>query len=301
MKRFLLIVLSLLLLCGCGGKPGDPVTPDKPVEPATTPEPEPEPEPVSGTPLTDAYVEALDDYVDFEIAFLGLIMEGQSLADVLERAMNVDFGFLSELPESQLVYGDVGQYGNNVYLIIPNQNTDLCIGSYERKTDSMGEIYYKAEYSAPVIFIENADSTDPLSLISSMRYSVDGSKVISENSMWSGFSYADNRLRTAFHMGIVDATNYELFDSSEVPFYGQYLFDVLCYEIPEISKQMQDGTYRASCMDEFYHDGHMYVMYEVSDTSTSQTVDYYAVRYDPETMGPSILTTQNMIDWYPYN
>ena len=303
MKRLLPILLILLLLVSCGKTPETPEpvsVPSGPAAPAPSPEPvpatpdkpddpEPAPQPAKTKELTDAYIAAMDDYEDLEIAVLGVINQFQTLEQVLDRAVKTGkFPFLSEITESEMIFGDLSTTENYVYLIIPAANTDLTVGRYSWYAGEITQKWYSLANSRPILYIETADNSMRAGMIEYVRHLSMG---VSQGNMFTGLSVADSKLRTAYLMGIVDVTPYEIFDSTEIPFYQQSFFDTLC-EVAEVKDGLAKGA-NLSLMDEFVYEGVPYALYVLSGTTDT----FFAIRYDTYTGTRTILMSTDFQTW----
>ncbi|MBQ8995309.1 MAG: hypothetical protein IJ091_05800, partial [Oscillospiraceae bacterium] len=229
MRKIIALLLIALIFTACGSQDHEPVSPpvSNPVDPVSGGDTSTDNTDgtASSKEMVKAYLDSMDDYEDLEIAFLGDMNSWRSLDDILERAENeFGFSFLSELGEEDIVYGEMDEYENGVYLIIPARNVDLSIGKYSWYADGMTEIWYKGEGSGPILFIEGVEDTMPPSIIEYVRY---GNGFSADGFMLTGFNVTSSHLRTDYHMGIVDITPYDDLDPSEVPSYLQGFFDSL--------------------------------------------------------------------------
>ena len=86
MKKLIIVILACLCFCGCSGKK--------------------EEETIKETPLTDAYVEAMEDYEIMEVALLGCSDGSRTVGDVLNRAKEKQgLELIEEIGEDHIIYG----------------------------------------------------------------------------------------------------------------------------------------------------------------------------------------------------
>ena len=292
-NRWITLLAVSLILGGCGSKP-EPEAPSASAEPPAaentgtkTPEPSAEPQtaqPVSSEELR-GFQSELEPYEDLEIAFLGTISMDRSLDDILARAASMEgCEAAGAINDSRIFYGDRGEYNDNVYLLVPAMNTDLKIGRYNWYAGEITETWVEEAEALPLIYVEDGDSTDPLGRIEYVRHFSDGD---SEGFLYTGLGLS-GKLRTDYHMGVVDQTDYQSFDSSEIPFYMQYFHDTLMtYE--EISDAVQKGG-KLSVMEEMTWEGHAYMVYDLEYNGTNTL---YAIRHDSESGYPHVLTSRD--------
>lgn len=254
------------------------------------------PDTLETTMYIENYLDMMDDYEVVEIAFLGTVYREQSLDDVLTRSANVDFGFIPSLPKSQVVYGEGAQEAEEqfVYLVIPSRHNDLSIGKYDMNTKAMSTIYYKAENSYPVIFIEKPNYFELESQINVLAYTDDEEAIKGESSVVTGFYLG--KLRTNDMMGTVDMTNYELIDPTEIPFIEQTLFDDLL-QLDAYRDELTIGEYTPVLLGEEILKGHNYYIYQICETATSKEVACIAVSYDVNTAKTTYLWTEDYENW----
>ena len=132
----------------------------------------------------------------------------------------------------------------------------------------MSDIYYKQEDCFPFIYVEEAINMTPQSIINHVRDN-------DFDYLYTGFN--NGKLRTAFHMGTIDITNYELFTSAEIPFMSQAIFDTLYYEIEDINNKISEG-YTLDQMDEIFLDK-AYSLYIIHDKDYNP-IEYYAINIE---------------------
>ncbi|MBO7702993.1 MAG: hypothetical protein J6S26_01000 [Solobacterium sp.] len=293
MKQFFSILLSLLLLAGCtGGSNAD--TQDLSHLPNTAggeetaaPE-ESSPDADNGAdPRAD-----MEDYETVEIAFIGVCPMDGDVMEVVQNASSYEkLSYLKHMTESDIVRGQETMSESNVYYILPAENTDLTIGRYSWHADDITDVYYEQENSGPIIFVETADCVSPLSLIRLVRHLDNDSY---DDSIYTGFSLASSRLRTDYHMGVVDITPYDQFTSAEVPFYKQGFFDRLM-EVAEIQQAVDKGA-KLSVMDEMIYEGYAYAVYDLEGEDGSHRL--YGITSDPAAEY-GIISTVNYETWEP--
>ena len=307
MKKWIAILLAMLLLVSCSGKvetekPGEtekpvvypPTAPEQTGGEAGAPETDQPPEGMAVKEETLAYRYGMDGYEDLRVAFLGCMSDGRDLDDILARAGKwPGFALLNEITENDIVYGLCNGFANNVYLIIPAFDTDLRVGKYSWFANEIVEEWYSADSSDPILFIETADGMDVLSRIEYVRHFQNGES--SEGFMDAGLNVMSGKLRTDYHMGIVDVTPYDKFSSDEIPFYQQFFFDSL-QEVAEVSSTLEKGG-SLTAMEEMVHEGNTYAVYDLSDAAgTSHTL--YAIRIDSDSGHRKIIYSTNYKDWY---
>lgn len=327
MKKLLPILCILLLLVSCGKTPA--VDPDPAVDPIVKPDGSSgtgdsgstgnqggtgysgntgnqggtadAPKPETGQPtgdaaahqMTTAYRYGMDDYEDMRIAYLGCITHSRSLDDIIERAKK-EFGFtdiLNEITDDEIIYGDLGDFVSNVYLIIPAWNTDLTVGRYSWYANQIVETWYSRESSWPILYIERGEMIDIPGRIEYVRHFADGN---TDGWMYTNFNCTNGQLRTDYHMGIVDITPYEYFTTEEISNYSQSFFDALC-GVGEVNLGLSKG-YHLNVMEEMIYDGEPYALYYLSDTK-GDPVSYYLIRYDFNTGQRTIRTSTDLLNW----
>lgn len=292
-NRWITLLAVSMILGGCGSKP-EPEAPSASAEPPAaentgtkTPEPSAEPQtaqPVSSEELR-GFQSELEPYEDLEIAFLGTISMDRSLDDILARAKSMKgCEAAGKIDDSRIFYGDRGEYTDNVYLLVPAMNTDLKIGRYNWYAGEITETWVEETEALPLIYVEDGDLIDPPGRIEYVRHLKDGDN---EGFLFTGIGL-DGKLRTAYHMGVVDQTGYPSFDSSEIPFYSQSFHDTLMsYE--EIADAVQKGG-KLTVMEEMTWEGHAYMVY---DLENGETNTLYAIRPDSEAGYPHVITSRD--------
>ena len=314
MKKLLPILCILLLLVSCGKMPAvDPCPAVDPIvnpdgssgtnnsggttNPGGTDTPKPETDQPTGDAAahqgTTAYRYGMDDYEDMRIAFLGCITHSRSLDDIIERAKkNPGFtDILNEITEDEIIYGDLGDFVSNVYLIIPAWDTDLTVGRYSWYANQIVETWYSRESSWPILYIERGEMIDIPGKIEYVRHFSDGE---TDGWMYTNFNCTNGHLRTDYHMGIVDITPYEDFTTDEISNYNQSFFDSLS-GVWEIKSGLDKG-YSLSVMDEITYDGDPYALYVLTNTK-GDTEGYYIIRYDFNTGAHKIYTSTDAVNW----
>ncbi len=279
-QQFVMIA-AMSLLCGCAGK----AAPQEPVPTAAAPAETAEPQ---GTPSVSSddlrsFQSGLEPYENLEITFLGTVSIDQPLEDVLARARSEN-ACAAAIDDSRVFCGERGEYTDYVYLLVPALNTDLKIGQYNWYAGGITETWVDETDALPLIYVESGDSTDPLGRIEYVRHLSDGD---SEDFLYTGLNLG-GKLRTDYHMGVVDQTDYQSFDSSEIPFYMQYFHDTLMtYE--EIADAVQKGG-KLTAMEEMTWEGHAYMVYDLERNGTNTL---YAIRHDSESGYPQVLTSRD--------
>lgn len=307
MKKILAFICVVLLFTACG-KTHEPVSPGNdpgqvgPVTPVTPKDTSGDPvkpetdQPPAGSGVkteTTDYRYGMEGYEDLEVAFLGCMYEGVTLDDIIDRALNDPdfsrFSFVREITDADIVYGLCNGFANNVYLVIPAFDTDIRIGEYNWYAGEMTEVWYSAENSDPVLFIEMADEMNALSRVEYTRHLSGGD---SEGWMEFGFDTLSSQLRTDYHMGIVDVTPYDSFDSGEIPFYQQSFFDIL-----NMIAEIQDGLSKGMSlnpMEEMTYDGDKYAVYDLTDGSNHTL---YGVHVNFSYGGNKVIKTTDYENW----
>ncbi|MBQ1321386.1 MAG: hypothetical protein IIY53_07085 [Solobacterium sp.] len=280
MKKLITVILTAVMLGACGGKAADP-TPTPADAPTPAPAGVPTAKPASerpggagtaGSETPHPYVAGMEGYEDLEVAFLGTVNSERSRADVVARAASeLNLPLAAEIDEDHVIYGDLGEYEDNVYLIIPAADTDLRVGRYSWYAGEITEVWYEAEKSQPILYVESAESDAPAGMIEYVRHFADGT---TDGFIYTGFDLGDRVLRTAFHMGVVDITPYDFFSSDEIPFKEQSLFDALLQQA-EVSQAVNSGG-ELMKMGEFCYDANMYLDYVLrkDDTDTHWAAGY---------------------------
>ena len=305
MKKLLAFLCVVLLFTACGGpttepsNPGTdpgPVAPVAPITPPSSGETPGKPEtdqPPQGSnvkTVTTDYRYGMDSYEDMVIVFLGCMTEERNLNDIMDRAINdLGFSLVSEITSSDIVYGLCNGFANNVYLIIPAWDTDIRIGRYSWYANEIVEDWYNVENSDPIIFVEMAEEMNYLSRLEYKRHFDDGD---TDGWMYLGFDTTESKLRTAFHMGIVDNTPYDYFDTTEIGFYQQYFFDSLC-QVAEVQSAINKGA-QLNTMGEAVYDGDVYAIYNLSDGSKNTL---FGIHVDLQTGARTMIKSDNGSDW----
>ena len=280
-KQQFIMISTLAVLCGCAGGTGTQSPVPSAAAPAETVEPQATPS-VSSDDLR-TFQSGLEPYEDLEITFLGTVSPDQPLDAVLARARSKN-ACAAAIDDSRIFYGERGEYTDYVYLLVPALNTDLKIGRYNWYAGEITETWVEETDALPLIYAESGDSTDPLGRIEYVRHLSDGD---SEGFLYTGLGLS-GKLRTDYHMGVVDQTDYQSFDSSEIPFYMQYFHDTLMsYE--EIADAVAKGG-KLSVMEEMTWEGHAYMVYDLEYGGTNTL---YAIRHDPESGYPDVLTSRD--------
>ena len=274
--RFTLCTLVLLAACAKGEGPQASPAPEASAAPQAT----------AAAPITEhtqpgmtpeEYQAGMENYENMEIAFLGTVNQERSLQEVLDRAAEwKGFSFIPQIPEDRIVYGERGEFEDNVYLIIPAVNTDITVGEFNWYAGEIVEEWYHEENAKPLILVETAEDPDPHAQIRYTRHNANGT---SEDAIYTGFSCMSSHLRTDYHMGTVDITPYEQFTTAEVPFMQQFFFDTL-NEFEEVQKQLQQGG-ELHAMEEMIWDSHAYGVFDMS-VNQGNTLYAVCVGYFPD-------------------
>lgn len=284
MKKLTMLFLAFLLT-GCAASAPEQAS----AEPVKTPEETEAPQ--EETDKAILYQQNLEEYEDLEIALLGAVDEAHYLQDILNRAASAEgMGFISAIPEEKIFYGTAGEYRDYVYLIVPHPDTEVTVGTYNYYA---GEIVEPAaeKMTEPFIYVESGDTIDPAGMITYVKHFPQGE---SPGEMYTGVT-ADGKLRTEFHMGVVDITVYDAFDPGEIPFYAQFLFDTLqSYE--EISGALSEGK-TLDHFGEYTWEGHIYESWGINDDTG---LKLYNIYYDPVSGYTEVLTsTDSGSTWQP--
>lgn len=281
MKKILLGMLGLLLVCGCGqSKPEATPTPQE----ETTPTPVPTAEPTENTEdLITNYTNSMEEYELLRYGFLGTMNSERSLEDVIERASTFDgLAFVKELKPEDCYYGEQGEE-NNVYLLVPKKDVFIQVGKYSWNAGEIVESYHDEQDGKPFLFIETAEYAKPISAVA-----IDTPTGIMN--MFTGFNVGSNMLRTDFLMGVVDITPYEKFNSSEVPFYSQAIFDIM-QSVPEIMDIEKNGGTVSVSNEEIFYEDEIYAHIYARDKDGNDV--YYGI--SPVT--GSVIKTIDHVDW----
>ncbi|MBQ9328810.1 MAG: hypothetical protein IJ225_09795 [Solobacterium sp.] len=233
-----------------------------------------------------------DEYESLEVAYLGATSDTRSVNDIIERTASwEDFPDLTALSEEDIIYGSTDETYNNVYLLIPAKDTALTIGAYNWYAGELTTVYYEANLSSAVIYVEDSDSPTPRSIIRYAR-TYDGSLI--EDEFFTGSSLIERSLRTDYHMGIVDITPYDNLDSSEFPFYGQAVLDLLTMDPVVQEVLVQGGT--LAPMGEELIEGNMYGVYDLELPDGTHWLCAATPAYDAD---PKVLVTKEPGNWWP--
>lgn len=189
--------------------------------------------PAADMPYTAQYIAAMEPDVKADVWLLGSVEERQTLEDVVARAAREwKLHAAAEVPEDHVVFGKQSGW-NFAYLIIPNRGVSIAVGPFDPLRNQMDGETCRFDDGLPLIYVESAEGMTPHSIVELMDAS-GGSCLL------TGLDSAD-RLRTA-RSGAADRTPYEEFTSAEIGFRGQGLFDLLCYEAPLASEDLQNGA-----------------------------------------------------------
>ena len=278
MKKIVPVILALMiLLTACTGgvnEPSKPQAPDSVPEasaPAGFPDKkDSDTEPTSsaqgqdqnGYALTDEYVSGMPDYADLQVVFLGQMSEYLNLDGIIKRAVNhySELSFINELKEERVIYGYCSEFYNNVYLIIPHSSVFVAVGDYNWYADGMTQVWMSEDNARPFIYVENGLDTNVVGIIEYLRDYGNGNE--GDGYMFTGLNTVSSHLRTDYHMGIDDITDYTMFDSGELPFYLQAFMDELL-SFEEIQSEVASGAVLNS-MEEMVWDGDTYAVFSLS-------------------------------------
>lgn len=286
-KHQLTSLLLILSLAGCAGSTSSVPSDPAPSAPEETPAAEVSELPETRTEDSEAlkaYQAEMEPYEDLEIVFLGTLSSERTMEDILKRAEEQGIEPVSAVGESRIIYGDRGEYEDYVYLLVPAENTNLKVGRYNWYAGEITQVWIDEPSALPLIYVESADSIDPFGKIEYVRHVSDGDI---EGFLYTGLTAA-GKLRTDYHMGVVDRTAYEQFTSAEIPFYRQMFFDqLMTYE--EIADKTAAGG-QLSMMEEMTWDGHAYMVYDLSLENKSTL---YGVSYDPMTREIHVIVSRD--------
>ena len=251
MKRIIQVLLMSLLLFSC--------TSSK--------------DPLDKMPKTKKYLDAMDSYEFMEVALLGNIYveDGVDLEFILNRAKDkMGLDFIDEIDKDHIIYGKQSLRSNYVYLFIPAKGMDLEVGSYNSDTDDISEVFYKAKSSLPFIYIESGEAMNPVGIV---KYGSEESDYY-DGRIFTGLDIMNSEIRSSFRMGLVDISDYNMFTSSEIPSYGQFIFD-MAHSLSNANYEKQ-----ISFMDEAMIDGEMYLVFIVIDDDSA--IQLHAINYSSE-------------------
>lgn len=245
-------------------------------------------DPLDRKPLTKQYIESMEDYEFMEVSLLGCLYENDKLEDILNRAKDkLNLSFIDEIDDDHIIYGDQSLRMNYVYLITPKNNVNITVGSYDASTNDISKVHYSSKNSLPFIYIESGEVSNPVGMI---KYDIEQE----ENSayyMYTGLDIMNNRLRTQYRMGLVDMSDYLMFDQGELPFYSQFVFDVL-QSMPEVAYEIAQGNY-LSYMDEAMIEENMYSVFSLASNNK-----LYAINYSSERNDFKYLISDDGTNWY---
>ena len=277
--RLIAISVFVLLLCvtGCKKKTepeeiAEPVEEIQETVEETVPEEEPETVEES-VPDTAEPVEPVF-YERAKIVYLGCISEDRDLEAVLERAVNtLHLDTVSGINKDHIIYGKQGKE-NNVYLIVPEKDITLTIGSYP----DMSRNYYREANSRPVIFVEISDVTHMNSIFTATKAGDWGEPVV----FYLGIDPGTNVLfvNDAISQGVEDQSDYDIFDESELKDYAALYEYYLYNEAPGASEDLESDNYRIGGSGYVILDDKVYVTYVISETENPDKSYQYAIRYD---------------------
>ncbi len=297
MKKTVILSALAAMLAGCTGTPGGEAAAPETPAPAEAPAAAETSAAVTldELPLSRAYIDAMEGYEDIEIVLLGCEDASRTIGDIFSRARN-EWGFtlLDEIDQDHLVYGEGSDNGNYVYLLIPAEGHKVTIASYSPEKRGPGQVWYESENSLPVVYVESAVGMTPKGVI---IYETGFADTVEEIPVYTGVDPA-GVLRTAYRMGLVDKTPYDEMNSAEIGFLAQFLFDVLYNEAPSASSQLQEGTYRASAMEEMLYQGEMYMVYSLYAQQEGLEDYLYGIAYDTETNTLKYLESFDYQNWY---
>ena len=229
----------------------------------------------------------MEDYEFVRIALLGQVHEYNSVENVMSRpAQDPMLEPALSIPEERIIYGDQGKRENNIYLIIPNKDIELQVGKYDIASGEITDVLYQG--TEPILYVETAEQTDPAGVIIASR----GSDHLT---IPTGLDVFDGVLRTAFQMGAVDITPYQILDGSEKPVYGMAYYDYLTMR-EDIQKIVAEGG-SLYPMQEASLKGHYYGVFVLEDKDGQRSL--YAVREDLDTFKFHVLAADEYgTDWH---
>ena len=214
-------------------------------------------------PKCDDYMSKMEAWETLEVAYIGMTSPDRSVDDIIDRAANeLGFPFADEL-RSRIVYGACSAFDNCVYLFIPTPDLNLYIGQYSWYAGEVTHEWFSEQHAKPFIFVETSNDQNPLSQI---VFAPEGVAMHDGDFMYTGLNFVTGELRTDYHMGFVDMTDYDALEYDERPFYAQYFFDTLL-SFDEISDKVYNKNYTINNMDEMFYDGDMFNVYSLSDPS----------------------------------
>ena len=264
MKKLLLSIWALLLLVGCTSTKQDDQN------------------------LLTTYQDNLEDYEIFEICFIGVRNNERSIQDLIDRiSKQKGYEFIADFKDEDIYEGDLGLYNDNVYVIIPNDDVSVTVGRYSWYAGGITEIWHKTEDGKPFIYVESADSSNPVSMIEFVKNADAGQ-------MMTGFNNAYRRLRTDFLMGVVDITPYDKFSTDEIPSIDEVIDDIL-YNQLKVGEAIEHGA-TLSTMGEQTWEGDYYVI-KYLHTEEHNPLMCYGIHYDRLSGKAKIIGSYDFMDW----
>ena len=219
----------------------------------------------------------MEDYEFVRIALLGQVHEYNSVDNVMSRPeQDPLLEPALSIPEERIIYGDMGDRENNIYLIIPNRDIELQVGKYDIASGEITEVLYQG--SEPILYVETAETTDPAGAIIASS----GNDYVK---IPTGLDVFDGVLRTAFQMGAIDITPYQILDGSEKPVYGMAYYD--CLTMRDDIQEIIIAGGNLYPMQEASIQGHYYGVFVLEDKDGNRSL--YAVREDLDTFEFHIL------------
>ncbi len=216
----------------------------------------------------DNFSYEMEDYEFVRIALLGQVHEYNSVDNVMSRpAQDPLLEPALSIPEERIIYGDQGKRENNIYLIIPNRDIELQVGKYDIASGEITDVLYQGY--EPILYVETAQQTDPAGVIIA-SFGNDYVKIP------TGLDVFDGVLRTAYQMGAVDITPYQILDGSEKPVYGMAYYD--CLTMREDIQNIIVSGGKLYPMQEASIKGHYYGVFVLEDKDGNRSL--YAVRED---------------------
>ncbi len=221
--------------------------------------------------------EMIEEHSYLRLAFLGHVWEGQSLEEVLERAAGwPSFEICKEMDEEKIYYDDCDRSDCDAFLIIPEYESYVVLSPYTIADIPKQPFWYESDDPKAIIFLTRADRMDPRSQL--MITTREGDQA----TIPLCFDVTTQKINTDCLMGVRDLTPYEEFDSTEIPFYLQGLFDAMYY-LPEIQRDIDRGK-DFELLWETTIDGKRWAVFGIGDKPTdSDKTDYFvAVRFDED-------------------
>lgn len=275
--RLIIISVFVLLLCISGCKKKE--KPEEIIEPAE----EVIEEPVQEEEVQETEEEIVPETVEpqepvfyekAKIVFLGCTGEDRDLDSILERAVSrLHLNTINSIGKDHVIYGKQGNE-NNVYLIVPEKDITLTIGSYP----DLSKTYFREENSKAVIFVETNDVTHVNSVFTAVKAD-DKSEPMQ---FCLGIDPSSNvlLLNDAISQGVDDQSDYDIFDESELKDHASMYEYYLLNEAPGASEDLESENYQIGGSGYMVLGNKLYVTYLISETLNPDKSYQYALRYD---------------------